>query len=161
MLCCLYLGPQMITLKRNCRPFLKTHGGCFLSVQEFLEFFLGMCFSVIVGIKFNIKSKEAGVCINLQMYASHLCISRLHIYMHYICLYTQVNIKRWWQKSKKKYFVLLYPILCAFLSPSLSNVIERRVTTVIPENYKTGNTFKVLHMPVRCAPIVLGLWNVY
>lgn len=141
MLCCLYIGPQMITLKRKRRPFWRTRGGCFLSDQELLEFFLGTCFSVGVGIKFNIKSKEAGVGINLQMCASHLCIARLHTYVHYICLYTQVNVQKMVTKIKENYFVLLYPILCAFLSP------------VILENYKIGNTFKILHMSLRCAPL--------
>lgn len=120
MLRCLYLGPQMITLKRKCRPLLRTRGGCFLSVQEFLNFFLGTCFSVGVGKKFNIKSKEASVCINLQMCTSHLCIARLHIYVHYIRLYTQVNIQKTVTKIKEKIFCSFIPnFMCFSISQSL------------------------------------------
>lgn len=107
MLCCLYIGPQMITLKRKCRPLWRTRGGCFLSVQELLEFFLGTCFSAGVGIKFNIKSKEAGVCINLQMCASHLCIARLHIYVYIMPIYTGECTKDG-DKNQRKNILFFY-----------------------------------------------------
>lgn len=50
------------------------------------------------------------------MYASHLCIARLCIYVHYICLYTQVNIQKVVTKIKEKnnlffctqFYVLFY-----------------------------------------------------
>lgn len=78
MLHCLYLGPQMINTQNEMHTPLENSWKLFLMTPEcFPEFFLGECFSVGAGTKFNIESKEASVCINLKVYLNHLCIARL------------------------------------------------------------------------------------
>lgn len=50
-------------------------------------------------------------------------------------------------KIKENIFALSYAILCAFLYPSHSKIIERRVTTISLEKYKTVLLFKFFTGP--------------
>lgn len=82
----------------------------------FLELFLGVCFSF--GIKFNIKGKEASVCINLKMYANHLFIARLQIHALYIPIYAGEYTK-YGGKIKENNFLFYIQFYEFYISQSL------------------------------------------